>query len=67
MAGPAVTRYPARPPAPSPDPLTLREQVIAPILAGIRRLGPGRPPKTRTQIDRDYEIPRGGMRNLAIP
>ena len=44
--------------------LTLRDQVIAPILAGIRRPGPGRPPKTRTQIDRDYEILRAGMRNL---
>src|SRR5674476_582967 len=34
--------------------LTLRDQVIAPIVAGIRRPGPGRPPKSRTQIDRDY-------------
>jgi hypothetical protein len=35
--------------------LTLRDQVVAPIVAGIRRPGPGRPPKSRTQIDRDYE------------
>jgi hypothetical protein len=44
--------------------LTLREQVIAPILAGVRRPGPGRPPKTRTRIDRDYEHLRDGMRTL---
>jgi hypothetical protein len=44
--------------------LTLRDQVIAPILAGIRRPGPGRPPKSRTHIDHDYEILRAGMRTL---
>jgi len=44
--------------------LTLRDQVIAPILAGVRRPGPGRPPKTRTRIDRDYENIRAGMRTL---
>ncbi len=44
--------------------LTLREHVIAPILAGVRRPGPGRPPKTRTRIDRDYEQIRTGMRTL---
>ncbi len=35
-----------------------------PILAGIRWPGPGRPPKTRTRIDRDYENLRTGMRTL---
>ena len=44
--------------------LTLREHVIAPILAGVRRPGPGRPPKTHTRIDRDYENLRTGMRTL---
>ena len=44
--------------------LTLREHVIAPILAGVRRPRPGRPPKTRTRIDRDYEQLRDGMRTL---
>jgi hypothetical protein len=44
--------------------LTLRDHVIAPILAGLRRPGPGRPPKTRTRIDRDYEHLRDGMRTL---
>ena len=44
--------------------LTLRDQVIAPILAGVRRRGPGRPPKTHTRIDRDYELLRAGMRTL---
>lgn len=43
---------------------SLREQVIAPILAGVRRPGPGRPPKTRTRIDRDYEHLRDDMRTL---
>jgi len=33
--------------------LTLREHVIAPILAGVRRPGPGRPPKHLTRIRRD--------------
>jgi hypothetical protein len=44
--------------------LTLRDQVIAPILAGVRRPGPGRPPNTRTRVDRDYETLRAGMRTL---
>ena len=44
--------------------LTLREHVIGPILAGVRRPRPGRPPKTRTRIDRDYEQLRDGMRTL---
>jgi hypothetical protein len=44
--------------------LTLRDQVIAPILAGVRRPGPGRPPTTLTRIDRDYENLRTGMRTL---
>ena len=44
--------------------LTLRDQVIAPILAGVRRPGPGRPPNTYTRIDRDYEHLRTGMRTL---
>lgn len=43
--------------------LALRDQVIAPILAGVRRPGPGRPPITRTHIDRDYET-SAGMRTL---
>ncbi len=44
--------------------LALRDHVIAPILAGVRRPGPGRPPKTHTRIDRDYEQLRTGMRTL---
>ncbi len=44
--------------------LALRNHVIAPILAGVRRPGPGRPPKTHTRIDRDYEQLRTGMRTL---
>lgn len=46
--------------------LALRDHVIAPILAGVRRpgpgLGPGRPPATLTRIDRDYDNLREGMR-----
>lgn len=44
--------------------LTLREHVIVPILAGTRRPGPGRPPKTYTKIDRDYDHLREDMRTL---
>lgn len=43
---------------------TLRDQVIAPILAGVRSPRPGRPPKTRTQIDRDYDTLRADLRIL---
>ena len=35
--------------------LTLRDQVIAPILAGIRSPRMGRKPKAWNSIDRDYE------------
>lgn len=44
--------------------LTLRDQVIAPILSGVRKPGPGRPPKSWTPIDHDYETIRAGMRTL---
>lgn len=43
--------------------LTLRDHVIAPLLAGIRSR-PGRPPKNRTTIDRDYQVLRDDMRTL---
>ncbi len=36
--------------------LALRDQVIAPILAGIRSPRMGRKPPHWTRIDRDYEI-----------
>jgi hypothetical protein len=44
--------------------LTLRDQVIAPILAGIRSPRMGRKPKTWTSIDRDYEQIRVNMQTL---
>ena len=44
--------------------LTLREKVIAPLLAGIRTPRRGRPPKTWTTIDRDYETLRLNMQTL---
>jgi hypothetical protein len=44
--------------------LTLRDQVIAPILAGIRSPRMGRKPKTWTPIDRDYEQLRIHMQTL---
>jgi hypothetical protein len=41
--------------------LTLRDQVIAPLIAGLRSPRRGRRPKTWTAIDRDYETLRTGM------
>jgi hypothetical protein len=42
----------------------LREQVIAPILAGVRVPYMGRRPATWTQVDQDYEVLRRGMKTL---
>ena len=44
--------------------LTLRNHVIAPILAGIRSPRMGRKPKIWTAVDRDYETLRIGMQTL---
>jgi hypothetical protein len=44
--------------------LTLRDHVIAPILAGVRSPRMGRKPKTWTAVDRDYETLRIGMQTL---
>jgi hypothetical protein len=44
--------------------LTLRDQVITPILAGIHSPRRGRKPAHWTRIDRDYETLRIGMQNL---
>ena len=44
--------------------LTLRDKLIAPLIAGIRTPRRGRPPKTWTQIDRDYETLRLDMQTL---
>ena len=44
--------------------LTIRDQVIAPLLAGIRTPRRGRPPATWTRIDRDYEALRVDMHTL---
>ena len=44
--------------------LTLRDHVIAPILAGIRSPRMGRKPKNWTAADRDYEALRIGMQTL---
>jgi hypothetical protein len=44
--------------------LTLRDQVIGPILAGVRSPRMGRKPAHWTQIDRDYESLRIGMQTL---
>jgi hypothetical protein len=44
--------------------LTLRDQVIAPLIAGIRTPRRGRPPKNWTTIDRDYEALRRNMQTL---
>lgn len=44
--------------------LTLRDQVIAPILAGVRSPRMGRKPKVWTNLDRDYEQLRINMHTL---
>jgi hypothetical protein len=44
--------------------LALRDQVIAPILAGVRSSRRGRKPAHWTRIDRDYETLRTGMQEL---
>ena len=44
--------------------LTLRDQVIGPILAGVRSPRLGRKPAHWTAIDRDYESLRIGMQTL---
>ena len=44
--------------------LTIRDKVIAPLLAGVRTPRWGRPPKHWTDIDRDYETLRRGMKAL---
>jgi hypothetical protein len=44
--------------------LALRDQVIAPILAGVRSPRRGRKPTHWTRIDRDYETLRIGMQGL---
>jgi hypothetical protein len=44
--------------------LALRDQVIAPILAGIRSPRRGRKPAIWTSVDRDYETLRIGMQAL---
>ncbi len=44
--------------------VALREQVLAPILAGLRRPRLGRKPSTWTAIDRDYEQVRIAIETL---
>ena len=44
--------------------LTLRDQVIAPIIAGVRSPRLGRKPITWTPVDRDYETLRVDLQTL---
>jgi len=44
--------------------LTIRDKVIAPLIAGVRTPRQGRPPNHWTNIDRDYETLRRGMQAL---
>jgi hypothetical protein len=44
--------------------LTLRDHVVAPILAGVRSPRKGRPPAHQTPVDRDYETLRTAMQTL---
>jgi hypothetical protein len=46
--------------------LTLRDEVIAPILAGVRSPRMGRKPKIWTVVDRDYEQIRIHMQTLFV-
>jgi hypothetical protein len=59
-------RYHVRPPAARTISalLTLRDHVIAPILAGVRSPRMGRKPRIWTAADRDYETLRIGMQTL---
>jgi hypothetical protein len=41
----------------------LRDHIIEPVLAGVRK-PIGRPPNTYTRIDRDYDTIRAGIRTL---
>jgi hypothetical protein len=43
--------------------ISLRDHVIAPVLAGVRK-PIGRPPNSYTRIDRDYDTIRTGIRTL---
>jgi len=43
--------------------ISLRDHVIAPVLAGLRK-PMGRPPNSYTRIDRDYHTIRAGIRTL---
>ena len=42
----------------------LRDQVVSPILAGVRSPRQGRKPATWTRVDRDYETLRVDMQTL---
>jgi hypothetical protein len=44
--------------------LALRDQVIGPILAGVRSPRTGRKPAVWTRVERDYETLRIGMQTL---
>jgi len=44
--------------------VTLRDHVMAPVIAGIRSPRQGRKPSTWTQVDRDYEQVRIAMQTL---
>jgi hypothetical protein len=59
-------RYHVRPPAARTISalLTLRDHVIAPILAGVRSPRMGRKPRIWTAADRAYETLRIGMQTL---
>jgi hypothetical protein len=61
-----IRRYQVSPPAARTIValLTLRDQVITPILAGIHSPRRGRKPAHWTRIDRDYETLRIGMQTL---
>lgn len=53
-----------RPPRPIAALVVLRDQVIDPILAGVRSPRQGRKPTHWTRLDRDYETIRVHMETL---
>ena len=66
MRGPRTRRYHVPPPAARTISalVTLRDYLIAPILAGVRSPRMGRKPEIWTAVDRDYENLRTGMHTL---
>jgi len=64
LAGPAATTSHPEAARTIAALLALRDQVIAPIVAGVRSPRMGRKPMTWTPVDRDYETLRIDLQTL---